>query len=91
MYLENDEPMLALYENGKYFAGLPFFEKFRYDLETVLEVDCSSAGGDLLKMTQLDARAAEDVEDYDDFARVPIAYYEELQEILAELIPDFCV
>lgn len=91
MCLGNDEPALSLHEDGRHFAGLPFFEKFRYDPEEAPEVDYVSAGGDLLKMMQLDAQAAKEIESYDGFARVPFDYYEELQEILADLVPDFRV
>lgn len=89
MYLGNDEPALTLYEDGKYFDGLPFFEQYRSDPDDFPDVDYSSAGGDLLKMMQLDAEAAKDIEPYDDFARTPFDYYEELQEKMVDIMPDF--
>lgn len=89
MCLGNDEPALTLYEDGKYFDGLPFFEQYRSDPDDFPDVDYSSAGGDLLKMMQLDAEAAKDIEPYDDFARTPFDYYEELQEKMVDIMPDF--
>ena len=80
MCRDNDEPALALHEDGRYFAGLPFFEQYRHDPEDNSEVDYSSAGGDLLKMMQLDAEVTKDRPHYDGLARVPFDYYEELQE-----------
>ena len=47
-----DELALTLCEDGRYFAGLPFFEKYKYDPDSFPEVDYSSAGGDLLKEMQ---------------------------------------
>ena len=92
MCLDNDEPALTLYEDGKYFAGLPFFEQYRSDPEDVPDIDYSSAGGDLLKMMQLDKEAAKDIEaDDDDFVRVPFDYYEELQEKMVDIMPGFRV
>jgi hypothetical protein len=91
MCLDNDEPALALHEDGRYFAGLPFFEQYRHDPDEFPEVDYSSAGGDLVKMMQLDKEAAEEIETYDDFARLPFDYYEELQEKLVDMMPDFRV
>lgn len=55
MCLGNDELALTLHEDGRHFDGLPFFEQYRHDPEDNPEVDYSSAGGDLLKMMQLDA------------------------------------
>ena len=89
MCLGTDEPALTLYEDGKYFDGLPFFEQYRSDPDDFPDVDYSSAGGDLLKMMQLDAEAAKDIEPYDDFACPPFDYYEELQEKMVDIMPDF--
>ena len=91
MCLDNDEPALDLCEDGKYFAGLPFFEQYRHDPDDLPEVDYSSAGGDLLKMMQLDNEATKDMEASDDFERVPFDYYEELQEKMVDMMPDFRV
>lgn len=89
MCLGNDEPALTLYKDGKRFAGLPFFEQYRSDPDDFPDVDYSSAGGDLLKMMQLDAKAAKDIAPYDEFARPPFDYYEELQEKMVDIMPDF--
>lgn len=88
MCLGNDEPALTLHEDGKHFAGLPFFEQYRSDPEDFPEVDYS-ADGDLLKMMQLDAEAAKDIEPYEGFARLPFDHYEELQEKMVGIMPDF--
>lgn len=83
-----------LYKDGEHFAGLPFFEQYKYDPEDAPKLDYSSANGDLLKMMQMDAEAAEaeGVTDSDDeFSRVVFDYYEELQEKLVDMMPDFRV
>lgn len=80
---------LTLYEDGRYFAGLPFFEKYKYDPDSFLEVDYSSAGGDLLKEMRLDNEAIKDRTQGDGFERVPFDYYEQLQETLVDMIPGF--
>ena len=85
----HDELALTLYEDGRYFAGLPFFEKYKYDPDSFPEVDYSSAGGDLLKEMQLDNEARKDRTCGDGFERVPFDYYEQLQETLVDMIPDF--
>lgn len=89
MCLGNDEPALALHEDGRYFAGLPFFEQYRHDPEDDPHVDYSTAGGDLLKMMQLDAEATKTRLHYDGFARLPFDHYEELQEKMVDIMPDF--
>lgn len=91
MCLDNDEPALALHKDGKHFAGLPFFEQYKYDPDDAPEIDYSSADGDLVKMMQMDAAAADAVEPSDGFSRVVFDYYEELQEKLVDMIPDFRV
>lgn len=40
-------------------------------------------------MMQLDAEAAKDIEPCDGFARLPFDYYEELQEKMVDIMPDF--
>ena len=84
-----DELALTLYEDGRYFAGLPFFEKYKYAPDSFPEVDYSSAGGDLLKEMQLDNEARKERTQGDGFERVPFDYYEQLQETLVDMIPDF--
>lgn len=92
MCMANDDAAYCLSEDGKHFAGLPFFDKFRYDPESVPEVDYSSAGGDLLKEMQLDAvvmaEAEENNMDNEGFVRIPFDEYEQLQEAMIDLIPD---
>lgn len=78
-----------LYKDGKDFAGLPFVEQYKYDPEDAPELD-----SDLMKMMQMDAEAteAEGVTGSDDeFSRVVFDYYEELQEKLVDMMPDFRV
>lgn len=95
MCLGNDEPALALHEDGQHFSGIPFFEQYRYAPEDTSKIDYSPARGDLLKEMQLDAEVAKNAETeaYVDarFAR-PVFYdYEKLQEKLVDMIPDFCI
>lgn len=54
-------------------------------------MDYSSAGGDLLKMMQLDAEVTKDRQHHDGFVRVPFDYYEELQQKMVDMMPDFRV
>lgn len=68
---------------------VPFFEKYKYDPDSFPKVDYSSAGGDLLKEMQLDNEAIKDRTLGDGFERVPFDYYEQLQETLVDMIPDF--
>ena len=92
MCLDEDDAAYYLSEDGKHFAGLPFFDKFRYDPEDFPEVDYSSAGGDLLKEMQLDAAAIAQTTDHgaDDegFVRILFDEYEQIQETMIDLIPD---
>lgn len=89
MCLDNDELALALHEDGRYFAGLPFFEQYRSDPDEFAEVDYSSTGGDLLKEMQLANEAMKDIAPYNGFARPPFDHYEELQETIVDIMPDF--
>lgn len=89
MCLGYSEAALNLYEDGRHFAGLPFFEQYKFDPDDYPEFDYLSAEGDLLKEMELDAEATEDREHADGFMREPFDYYEELQEIIADMIPDF--
>ena len=45
----------------------------------------------MLKEMQMDIAAAKGRTYYDDFARVPFDYYEDLQEKIADMIPDFSI
>lgn len=89
MCLGNDDVALALSNPGKQFSGLPLFEKFRYNPNQFPKVDYSSAKGDLLKEMQLDSAMRNQINVSEDFVRVPFDYYEQLQETLMEMIPDF--
>ena len=89
MCLGYDEAALELHEDGRYFAGLPFFEQYKYDPDDEPEIDFSSAGGDLLKEMELVSESTKDRDYTGGFKRTPFDYYEELQEIIADMIPDF--
>ena len=89
MCLGYDEAALELHEDGRHFAGVPFFEQYKYDPDDEPEIDFSSAGGDLLKEMELASEATKDSDYTGDFKRTPFDYYEELQEIIADMIPDF--
>ena len=89
MCLGCDEAALELHEDGRHFAGLPFFEQYKYDPDDEPEIDYSSAGGDLLKEMELVSESTKDRDYSGGFKRTPFDYYEELQEIIADMIPDF--
>lgn len=89
MCLGNDDIALELSKPGEQFSGLPFFEKFRYDPKQFPKTDYSTAKGDLLKEMQLDSAMRNQINVSKDFVRVPYDYYEQLQETLMEMIPDF--
>ena len=63
--------------------------RMAYDPNDAPEVDYTPADGDLVKTMQMDATAVGAVEPSDGFSRVVFDYYEELQEKLVDLIPDF--
>jgi len=89
MCLGYDEAALELHEDGRHFAGLPFFEQYKYDLDNYPEIDYASADGDLLKEMELASEATKDRICEDGFKRTPFDHYEELQKIIVDLIPDF--
>jgi len=89
MCLGYDEAALELHEDGRHFAGVPFFEQYKYDPDDEPEIDYSSVSGDLLKEMELVSESTKDREYTGDFKRTPFDYYEELQEIIADMIPDF--
>ena len=89
MCLGYDEAALELHEDGRHFAGLPFFEQYKFDPDDYPEIDYTAADGDLLKEMELAAEATKDRVCGDGFRRTPFDYYEELQEIIVDLIPDF--
>ena len=72
-------------------TGYHFLNSTATDPEDNPEVDYSSAGGDLLKMMQLDAEVTKDRQHHDGFVRVPFDYYEELQQKMVDMMPDFRV
>lgn len=89
MCMDFPDVALALHEDGKHFAGLPFFEKYKHDPDDDPEIDYTPAGGDLLKEMQMDAMVAKERDTHEGFALVPFDYYEELQEKLVDMFPDF--
>lgn len=83
-----------LFEDGKHFAGLPFFEKYKHDPEEQPQADYSTANGDLVKEMQLDSKinkSSGNKREHSDccFAREPYDFYDELRDILIDIIPDF--
>ena len=84
-----DDIPLSLHEDGKYFSGIPFFERFKVDPDNVPEVEYSSAGGDLIEEMKLDAAAGQKESSNDYFIRPPYDSIDKLQKLLVDMIPDF--
>ena len=102
--LGNDDMAYYLNEEGRFFKGLPFFEKYKYfDDPQGEEIALSAAEGELRKEIALLAKyrkehpEAEDdgdtptLEDYWMFAQVPYDDYDELYDKLIDMVPSFTI
>ena len=102
--LGEDDMAYYLSEEGKYFEGLPFFDKYKHDEPQEEEdIDLSAAEGDLRKEILLLAEYRKNhpepetdeglptLEDYGMFARVPYDDYEELYDAMLDILPSFSI
>ncbi len=82
-----------LASEGKFFDGLPFFEK--YKLERCFEehepVRDETSTDDLIKEMKADRKKAakQALEETTSFVREPFDYFDELRDQLIDIIPDF--
>ena len=82
----------ALSSDGRYFSGVPFFEKYRYKFPAVEKCYDPISPTDLIKemqdsMASLGDIHANTVEE--GFARLPLGDYARLRDKLIDMIPDF--
>ena len=102
--LGEDDMAYYLSEEGRFFEGLPFFDKYKYyDDSQDEEIDLSAADGDLRKEIMLlteyrkkhpEPEADEDVSEEEDdgiFAGVPYDDYETLYDDLLDIMPSFTI
>jgi ssDNA-binding Zn-finger/Zn-ribbon topoisomerase 1 len=89
----NSDQAFNMATEGKFFEGLPFFERYKREepekQESVPETDTL---GDIVEIMKAYAklRKKPDIEEPPtSFAREPFDYYEELRDILIDIIPDF--
>ena len=92
----DNKKALALHSEGRYFSGLPFFEKFKvgvYDEDA--EIDVSGAKGDLIKEMQIENKYIDEHPDEvivvaeNDFEQFPQAHITELEDQLLDCFPEF--
>lgn len=92
VFVGEENNAYKLYSQGRFFEGLPFFEKYKYFLPK-MDIDYSSAKGDLLKEMQLESEylEAHPMEELPEgvFAQEPFDDYERLRDALMDIIPDF--
>ncbi|MBR1693516.1 MAG: hypothetical protein IJ711_12195 [Lachnospiraceae bacterium] len=48
----NNEPAYEMYQTGRHFHGLPYFERYKLNME-IPYIDLSAANGDLLEEMKL--------------------------------------
>ena len=88
----DDDAAYDLYKEGKYFEGLPFFERFKC-IHNGSDIDVDTADGNLVKEMQLytEHRKNHPEEQTPDgqFVTEPYDDYGELLDKLIERIPDF--
>lgn len=105
--LGEDDMAYYLNEEGKFFEGLPFFEKYKYydnnDDSQEEETDLSAAEGDLRKEIMLLAEYRKNhpepepdenesaYNEYGMFLGVPYDDYEELYDALLDILPSFTI
>lgn len=82
-----------MYDEEKRFPGLPYLERYKHSIPEVLDIDLSSAKGDLLKEMQLYSQYREghptEEPPEGEYATEPFDDYERLRDLLMECVPDF--
>ena len=86
-----DDTAFNLAEDGRYFEGVPFLEKYKGELpETDGEKDYTPiTPAELLKEMKKTSTPISMNSQEEGFARVPFDDYEELRDKLIDMIPDF--
>lgn len=92
VWVADEDAAYDLYKEGKFFEGLPYFERFKKN-HSIPDIDVSSAGGDLIKEMKLyrEYEQTHPMEQPPDgqFATEPFDEYEELRDRLIDRIPNF--
>lgn len=90
--LPDNEVAYNMYQEGRHFEALPFFEGYKHSTVN-LDIDIRSAGGDVVReMEPYNDYLAEHPElqqENGDFASEPYDDYEKLLDQLIDYIPDF--
>ncbi|MCD7835746.1 MAG: hypothetical protein LUG83_03660 [Lachnospiraceae bacterium] len=93
--IADEEPAYNLYKEGKYFEGLPFFEKYKLEEREIPDLDESPANGNIVEIMKLYNKYEEEHfppnKPTSEFQQEPFAHYEELRNTLINLIPDFTI
>lgn len=88
----DNESAYDMYREGRFFEGLPYFERYKHNTR-IPDIDVSAAGGDLLKEMRIEREylEAHPVEEppEGEFFTEPYDEYEQLRSCLMECIPDF--
>lgn len=90
-----DDACFDLAEDGRYFSGVPFLEKYKADMPKYSDDGKTTvpiSPRDLLLEMQADSKNTEPIHintKEEGFARVPYDDYEELRDKLIDMIPDF--
>ena len=87
------DPAFNLATEGKFFEGLPFFEQYKREepekLEPIPEIDALDDIVEIMKAYAKLEKKAQAVEPPTSFARQPFDYFNDLRDILIDIIPDF--
>ena len=88
----DNEPAYKMYQTGRHFQGLPYFGRYKLNMN-IPDIDWSAANGDLLEEMTLDNQylAEHPLEQLPEgeFFTEPYDEYEKLRERLIDCIPDF--
>lgn len=89
-----DDVCFDLAEDGRYFSGVPFLEKYKAELpqSTATSTNEHITPRELLLEMQADSKNAKPIHfntKEEGFARVPYDDYDELRDKLIDMIPDF--
>ena len=92
MMRESDDAAFALATDGRYFSGVPFFEKYRYNIPAEEKNDTPISKNALLQemqdsMESLGEIHATTVDEW--YAHPPFGDYAELRDKLIDMLPDF--
>lgn len=80
----------SLYMDGRHFSGIPFFEKFRGEIDENVEyIENDPDDFDIVEEMNRDLEAEQDVPEDEIFVTEPYDHIAKLQKILVDMVPEF--